>query len=128
MGKLLATFRKSADGKLRTFTIGKYKHYKIRIFVEGLPDGVQTVTYLMHPSFKSDRILTIPYGVPDFQENIMSYGDFFITVTAEGEQPRTDEWFAEAFATRLSDALKAGHPPNQRSAEIEEAIARIASL
>jgi hypothetical protein len=127
-GKLVAKFRTDDDGSLRTHSIGKYLHYMIRLSVRELPEGVQTVTYMLHPSFRSGRIATIPYGVPDFREDIVSYGDFFITVTAEGERPQTREWFAEAFVSKLSEALTEGHPSHGRPPAIDEAIKRIASL
>jgi hypothetical protein len=125
---LVARFKMGPDGALRTASPGKHKHFKIRLTVEGLPEGVQTVSYLLHPSFRDDRVLTIPYGVPDFREDIMSYGDFFVTVTAEGERPQSREWFAEAFVSKLSDALKAGHPSAGRSEEVDAAIKQIARL
>lgn len=126
--RLVATFRTGTNGSLRTSSMGKYTHYKIQLSLHDLPEGVQTVTYLLHPSFKSDRVLTIPYGVPDFKEDIMTYGDFFITATVEGERPQTREWFAEAFATRVSDALKMGHPASGRSNEVQQAINQIEKL
>ena len=123
--RLIAKFKRTSDGSLRTTSLGKYLHFHITLTVEGLPEGVETVTYLLHPSFKDDRVVTIPCGVPDFREDIISYGDFFVTVTAEGERPR---WFAEAFATKLSDALIAGHPSADRSLQETRAIEQIAGL
>ncbi|HVU48995.1 MAG TPA: hypothetical protein VHD85_22910, partial [Terracidiphilus sp.] len=95
--------------------------------VDDLPEGVKAVTYLLHPSSKSARVQSVPYGVQGFREDISAYGDFFITVTAEGFRPRSNEWFAIAFATKLSDALSVGHPPIARTKEVDEAIMELAS-
>ena len=127
-GRLVANFKKSSDGTIRMSSVGKYKLYEIRLTIEDLPEGVKTVTYLLHPSSKSDRIEIVPYGVNGFREDINAYGDFFVTVTAEGFRPRSNEWFAVAFATKLSDALKAGHPSHSRTQEVDEAIARLTSI
>lgn len=114
--KLIAEFALDKNGRLKTYPGKKYKHFWIKLSVKDAPPDTYSVTYLLHESYK-DRVREIPVDVPGFEEEISSYGDYTITVTANGKNP-------QAFASKLSEALKRKYEGGE-SNEIREAITQI---
>ncbi len=97
--KLLAEFKLDAEGRPQTYSGSRHKHYKIRLSLKNAPPETLSVAYQLHESYK-DRVREIPIGVPDFREDISSYGDYLVTVTLQGARS------AQALTAKLSDALK----------------------
>lgn len=118
--RLLAKFELDENGEPATYMGKKYKHYRIILFLENVPPNIYSVTYQLHESYKN-RVREIPIGIPNFQERIGSYGDYTITVTMQGVSD------AQAFATKLSDALKRNYS-NETNEKIIRAIEEIESL
>ena len=72
---LKARFVLDNSGKPAERTSG---HYKIKLFVEGVPEDAYSVTYQLDPSYY-DPIRETLSPSNGFAEDITSYGDFLVT-------------------------------------------------
>lgn len=79
-------------GKIRSrrFRAGGYEHYKIRLFVEGPIDTLDSVQYRLHDTF-SEPIRLVEDSANGFAMDIWTWGEFQIQVTLNkhDEEPET---------------------------------------
>jgi hypothetical protein len=116
--QLLAEFELGKNGQPKTSWGKKFEHFHLRLFVRHPPPQTYSVTYQLHESYGKDRVREIPIGIPEFQEEITSYGDYDITVTFNGKSP-------QAIVTKLSEALRENYTGDATN-EIQKAIKQIA--
>ena len=80
---------------------GKFGHYKVRLWLEGVPEDAHAVTYVLHDSYR-DPVRDVLDG-PSFELDVTTYGDYELTVNVRRRR------FTEKFCVRISDALAASH-------------------
>lgn len=95
----------------------KLKHYKVALWLEGVPEDTHAVTYVLHESYR-DPIREVLDG-PRFCLEVTTYGDYDVVANVRRRR------FGEQFTARLSDALAASHP--SPTPEIRRAIEDIRS-
>jgi hypothetical protein len=96
--KILAKFELN-DEEPSVFSAGGHTHYKIKLFVEDVPEDCLSAVYELHETYRQP-VRAVPRGVPGFAEEITSYGDFSVRVGLEGRSA------SKVITRSLSQALE----------------------
>ena len=104
-----------ARGRPVALRSSRLNHYKIQLWLEGVPDDAHAATWVLHDSYR-DPVREILDG-PCFGLQISTYGDYEIVVNVRRRR------LTERFSVRISEALRAGHP--SPTPEVAAAIAEI---
>jgi hypothetical protein len=94
---------------------GRYNHYKIELWLEGVPEDAHAATWVLHDSYR-DPVREVLDG-PSFPLGVSTYGDYDVVANVRRRR------YSEKFTARISEALRAGHP--SPTPEIAAAIAEI---
>ena len=106
MATLLAEFE-IENGQPAFVQGSKHKHYRIRLFLEGVPQDAITVRYQLDPTYKNP-IRIVSAGAPQFNEFTTAYGDYLIQVSMRNksdpnyDHPLTSGRLAEALQTKYA--------------------------
>lgn len=84
-------------------------HYKIRLFVEDVPEDAHAVTYQLHETYY-DPTREVRRDKEKFQEDITSYGDY--TIRADIRRKK----YCDYASTTLSKALRETYRNNPSQA------------
>jgi hypothetical protein len=115
--RICAEFQLDEKGRPIATTRNNLKHYKIRLFMESVPQDTYAVTYKLHESYYNPT-REVRRGNPKFEELITSYGDYIVKAEVRGKKSFDLE------AVELSQALKESYGPNL-AGPIREAIDEI---
>ena len=74
-----ASFILDKQGRPIAIQSGGTKHYRIKLHVEDVPEDAHAVTYELHESYY-DPIREVRRDVPNFEEEITSYGDYDLKI------------------------------------------------
>src|SRR5689334_1693521 len=111
--KILAQFITDAKGRPQYLTGPSHKHYRIRLFLKDTPEDVNRVTYKLHESYRQP-VREVPVGVPDFAEEITSFGDH--TITAVIRRRGGTDLVTNRLSDALTEAYREDAPPSVREA------------
>ncbi len=117
--KILAEFITDTKGRPQYLNGSSHKHYRIRLLLKDAPGDVSRVTYKLHESYRQP-VREVPVGVPDFAEEITSFGDHTITAMLRRREG------TELLTNRLSDALAETYREGALP-DVREAIDRLQS-
>ena len=112
-----AEFIKDDVAGVRYFQNSRHRHYKIRLWVDGAPEDTYAVTYMLDSTYR-DPVREVRDD-PQFCLDTTTFGDYDLTVHVRRKR------LTEKFQVRLSDALAASYPPEQRTPEVAAAIEEI---
>jgi hypothetical protein len=115
--KIRAEFQVDSNNRPIAISAGNKTHYKIRLFMEGVPEDAYAVTYQLDESYY-DPTREVHRQVPDFQEFITSYGDY--DIKAQIKRKKDVDFSAEM----LSRALRQTYGTNPSEA-IQTAIEKL---
>lgn len=97
--KICAAFQLDGEGRPIAMVRNNRRHYKIRLFMEDVPQDAYAVTYKLHESYYNPT-REVRRGATKFEEQITSYGDYVVKAEVRGKK-------ASGFAAvELSRALK----------------------
>lgn len=103
--RICAEFQLDEKGKPITTTYNDLRHYKIRLFMQSVPQDTYAVTYKLHESYYNPT-REVRRDKPQFEELITSYGDYIVKAELRGKKSFDLE------AVELSQALKESYGPN----------------
>jgi hypothetical protein len=86
-------------------------HYRIRLWLEGVPDDAHAVTWVLHETYRDPVRETL--DAPDFCIELTTYGDYEVVANVRRRR------MSEKYGAKLSEALAASH----RSPTVEIAAA-----
>ena len=112
--QIKAEFELDTNGQPEAIHYGDQKHYKIKLYINDLPEDTYAVTYKLHESYydPSREARNIHNKC---EENITSYGDYVVQARIR-RRSRVD-----SIARTLSDALETTYEGNANPA-IAQAI------
>lgn len=105
-------------GKPDFFRGKKENHYKIRLYLDDVPDDVNIVTYRLDDTYY-DPIREAVNKKNSFECNITSYGDYEIKINALGKNGNYSA------SRKLSEALEDYYHEHRRTNEILNVIEEI---
>jgi hypothetical protein len=111
--KILAEFITDSKGQPQYLNGKARKHYRIRLFLKDAPADVSRVTYKLDESYRQP-VREVPVGVPDFGEEITSFGDH--TVTAMLRRRTGTDLVTNSLSAALEETYRGNAPPSVREA------------
>ena len=111
--KILAEFITDSEGRPQYLSGSSRKHYRIRLLLKNVPHDVSRVTYKLDDSYRQP-LREVPVGVPDFQEEITSFGDS--TVMAMLRRRAGTELVTNSLSAALKETYKDDVSPSVREA------------
>src|SRR5262245_52717067 len=111
--KIVAEFITDSRGKPQYFEGSSRKHYRIRLSLRGAPSDVSRVTYKLDESYRQP-LREVPIGVPNFQEEITSFGDY--TVTAMLRRRAGTDLVTNSLTAALNETYRDNPTPSVREA------------
>ena len=117
--KIVAEFITDSRGKPQYLEGNSRKHYRIRLLLRDAPSDVSRVTYKLDDSYRQP-LREVPIGVPHFQEEITSHGDY--TVTAMLRRRRGTELLTNSLTAALTETYRDDLTPS-----VQEAIGHLQS-
>ena len=111
--KIVAEFITDSRGRPQFFEGSARKHYRIRLLLRDVPSDVSRVTYKLDESYRQP-LCEVPIGVPEFQEEITSFGDF--TVTAMVRRRAGTDLVTNSLSAALNETYRDNATPSVREA------------
>jgi hypothetical protein len=111
--KIVAEFITDSRGKPQYFEGTARKHYRIRLSLRDVPSDVSRVTYKLPESYRQP-VREVPIGVPNFQEDITSFGDY--TVTAMLRRRAGTDLVTNSLSAALHESYRDDPTPSVREA------------
>jgi hypothetical protein len=111
--KIVAEFITDSRGAPQYVEGPSRKHYRIRLSLRDAPPDVSRVTYKLDESYRQP-LREVPIGVPHFQEEITSFGDY--TVTAMLRRRAGTELVTNSLTAALHETYRSNLTPSVREA------------